>query len=139
MAVTTALTGTDPRTSEAGVSEMRPRGEEPRDFEIVANGVRLHFVEWVGEGAPILLIHATGFHARIWDEVARRLPGRRVLSIDTRGHGLSDKPEPPYVWDYIGQDITDALRVLDLHDVVMVGHSMGGHSAVYATVREPSR
>lgn len=121
------------------MTEMRPAGEQPRDFEIVANGVRLHFVEWAGEGAPILLIHATGFHARIWDEVARRLPGRRVLSVDTRGHGLSDKPEPPYIWDYIGDDITDALRVMDLREVVMVGHSMGGHSAVYATVREPSR
>lgn len=121
------------------MTEMRPADEQPRDFDVTANGVRLHLVEWAGEGAPIFLIHATGFHARIWDEVARRLPGRRVLSIDTRGHGTSEKPEPPYVWDYIGQDITDVLRVLDLHDVVMVGHSMGGHSAVYAAVREPSR
>lgn len=121
------------------VTEMRPAGEQPRDFDVIANGVRLHLVEWAGEGAPIFLVHATGFHARIWDEVARRLPGRRVLSIDTRGHGTSDKPKPPYIWDYIGADITDVLRVLDLRDVVMVGHSMGGHSAVYAAVREPSR
>ena len=121
------------------MTDMRPAGEQPRDFDVTANGVRLHLVEWAGEGAPIFLIHATGFHARIWDEVARRLPGRRVLSIDTRGHGTSDKPEPPYIWDYIGADITDVLRVLDLHDVVILGHSMGGHSAVYAALREPSR
>ena len=118
---------------------MRPAGEQPRDFHVTANGIDLHLVEWAGEGAPVFLIHATGFHARIWDEVARRLPGRRILSIDTRGHGNSAKPEPPYLWDDTGADILEVVRVLDLRDVVAVGHSMGGHSAVYAAAREPSR
>ncbi len=118
---------------------MRPAGEQPREFHITANGVDLAFFEWAGEGDPIYLIHATGFHARIWDEVARRLPGRRILSIDTRGHGRSAKPEPPYLWDAIGADIEDSLRVLDLRNVLFVGHSMGGHSAVYTAAREPSR
>lgn len=121
------------------MSEMRPAGERPREFHVMANGVDLAVWDWAGEGAPVLLIHATGFHGRIWDEVARRLPGRRVLAVDTRGHGRSAKPAPPYNWDYTGADILDLVRVLDLHDVVAVGHSMGGHSAVYAAVREPWR
>ncbi len=121
------------------MSEMRPAGEQPREFHVTANGIDLALFEWAGEGAPVLLIHATGFHGRIWDEVARRLPGRRILAVDTRGHGRSAKPEPPYNWDYTGADILDLVRVLDLHDVIAVGHSMGGHSAVYAASREPSR
>ena len=118
---------------------MRPAGEQPREFHVTANGVDLALVEWAGDGAPILLIHATGFHGRIWDEVARRLPGRRILAVDTRGHGRSAKPEPPYLWDDAGADILDLARVLDLRAVVAVGHSLGGHSAVYAAAREPSR
>lgn len=118
---------------------MRPAGEQPREHHVTANGIDQAYFEWPGEGAPLLFIHATGFHGRIWDEVARRLPGRRIIAVDTRGHGRSAKPEPPYVWDYIGEDILDLIRVLDLHDVIAVGHSMGGHSAVYAAAREPSR
>lgn len=121
------------------MSEMRPAGEQPRELHLTANGHDLCVFEWAGEGAPILLAHATGFHARIWDEVVRRLPGRRVIAVDLRGHGRSAKPSPPYVWDDLGVDIVDLLRALDLHDVVMAGHSMGGYIAVSAAAREPSR
>ncbi len=117
----------------------RPEGEQPVERRVTANGVGLAYFEWAGEGPPLLFFHATSFHARCWDEVIRALPGRNALAIDMRGHGRSDRPDPPYSWDRYGDDVTALVVELDLHDAVAVGHSMGGHSVTYAAGRQPER
>lgn len=119
--------------------QRRPEGEAPEERRVTANGVGLTYFEWPGEGAPILFLHATSFHARCWDEVARQLPGRRAIALDMRGHGRSDRPDEPYTWDRYGEDVTAFVAALDLHDAIGVGHSMGGHSTVYAAGRAPDR
>ena len=43
---------------------------EPKDGSVEANGIRLHYVEWGGEGPPAVLLHATGFLARLWEPIA---------------------------------------------------------------------
>ncbi len=67
----------------------------PIDLFHTVNGLRLHTAFWPGEGDPVLLLHATGFHARCWDEIVRRLPGRPVYAVDLPCHGLSDAVRPP--------------------------------------------
>ena len=122
------------------VLPRRPEGDEPREFSrTLSNGVTLVGFEWPGEGAPILLAHATGFHARVWDEVARRLPDRRVISLDLRGHGRSSKPAPPYHWHRFGEDVALLIDDLDLSGIIGVGHSMGGHTIVDAAMQRPGR
>ncbi|MDA0302565.1 MAG: alpha/beta hydrolase [Chloroflexi bacterium] len=118
---------------------QRPAGEEPREFTRQVNGVTIVGFEWEGEGAPVLLAHATGFHARVWDEVVRRIPGRRVIALDLRGHGRSSKPVPPYSWHFFGQDVALLLDDLDLSHVIGVGHSMGGHTIADAAILRPER
>lgn len=97
------------------------------------------YFEWPGKGRPVVLAHATGFHARTWDAVARLLGGRRVIAIDLRGHGRSDNFEPPQPWDVFGDDVTAVVADLDLRDAIGVGHSMGGHSVMVAASLDPSR
>ena len=65
----------------------------PAEHAAVLNGVSLHWFEWGAPGPEptIVLIHATGFHARCWDQVVKALPGRHVLALDLRGHGRSGK------------------------------------------------
>jgi pimeloyl-ACP methyl ester carboxylesterase len=82
-------------------------------------------------------MHATGFHSHCWDEVITRLPGRRCIAFDARGHGRSSKPDPPYHWRDFGRDAAALARTLGLRGAVAVGHSMGGHSAVVAAATEP--
>jgi lipase len=101
-------------------------------------GVDLAVWDWAGDGPPLLFVHATGFHARVWDEVIRRLPGRRALAVDLRGHGRSGKPEPPYRWMDFGHDVAELAARLDLRDAVGVGHSMGGHSVTLAAALRPA-
>lgn len=126
---------------DASIADLprRPAAEEPREFRRDVNGVTIAGFEWAGEGQPILLVHATGFHARVWDEVARRLPGRRVIALDLRGHGRSSKPAPPYWWHLMGQDVALVIDDLDLRGVIGVGHSMGAHTVAEAALLRGER
>ncbi|MCC6381376.1 MAG: alpha/beta hydrolase [Dehalococcoidia bacterium] len=110
---------------------------EPLARRIPGDGVTLQVYEWPGEDPPILLVHATGFHARCWDQVVARLPGRRVVALDMRGHGLSEKPEPPYSWRSFGGDVAAVCRALGLRGAIGVGHSKGGHAVTLAAALAP--
>ena len=86
-----------------------------------------------------MLLHATGFHARCWDKTVANLPeSYRVIGVDLRGHGRSSRTGP-YGWFDIGNDVVDLVDKLDLHDIVVAGHSMGGHCALYASAKRASR
>lgn len=135
------MTTSDPSD---GSAPRRPDGEEPRRFEVAGEGVSLAAYEWEGSGPPLLFVHATGFHARLWDEVIRSLPGRRAIALDLRGHGRAEKPPiddggEAYSWAHFGEDVAAVVRKLDLRGVVGVGHSMGGHSVTMAAGLETER
>jgi pimeloyl-ACP methyl ester carboxylesterase len=101
------------------------------------NGIDLALFEWPGDGPAILFAHATGFHARCWDQVIARLPGRHCYALDMRGHGRSDRPEPPYHWRRFGEDVAAVARELGLRGATGVGHSKGGHAVTVAAALEP--
>ena len=95
-------------------------------------GYSLRVWEWPGGAAPAqsaLLVHATGFHSRTWDDVVRLLPDDwRIFALDMRGHGGSQAPTSPEEasWREMAADLVDWLAQRDLRDVAAVGHSMGG-------------
>jgi pimeloyl-ACP methyl ester carboxylesterase len=82
--------------------------------------------EWPGDSPPIVLVHATGFHARCWDQVIKHLNGKHVFAIDVLGHGRSDKPTPPVSWERYTLGVIDCITTLNLNEITGVGHSMGG-------------
>ncbi len=116
--------------------------EKPSEGRVAVGGIELAYFEWRpelrGEEAPILLAHATGFHARVWDPVVELLPDRHVVAVDLRGHGRSGKT-PIQHWEVLGRDLAELVRALDLRDVLGVGHSMGGHALVDAAALERDR
>ena len=98
-----------------------------------ANGVDLALWRREGDGPLLVFAHATSFHGRCWDQVIRRLPGRRILAPDARGHGRSDKPAPPYHWKTFAED----LAALDIEGAIGIGHSMGGYVVAAAAALRP--
>jgi len=110
---------------------------EPNETRVRVNDIELCLFEWEGEGPPIFLAHATGFHARCWDQVVAHLPGRHCFALDMRGHGRSEKPVPPYSWLNFGKDVAEVVKLLGLQDAVGVGHSKGGHAVTYAAAHVP--
>ncbi len=118
------------------------QSRQPLKRRIAVGGIDLAYFEWgrrTADQPTILLIHATGFHARCWDGVIRALgDDRHAVALDMRGHGRSDK-QPPYQWDAFGADVAAFVEALELVGMIGVGHSMGGHSVVQAAARRPDR
>jgi len=130
---------------------------EPIDGFVEANGIRLHHLKWTagsGKLPPLVLVHATGFLARLWQPVAEALASRfTVHAFDMRGHGDSDKPletpgEDPlapdtesiagdYHWQNLVDDLAALLDALALTGVPIAGHSSGGAAAVYLAAMRP--
>lgn len=116
---------------------LRPAEENPELRIVNVDALDLAVWDWPGAGPPLVLTHATGFHGRLWDYIVQRLPGRRCLAVETRGHGRSARPDPPYRWRYLGRDLAGVLRNLDVRGACGIGHSSGGHSMVQTAALEP--
>src|SRR2546423_1854352 len=100
----------------------------------------MHVRDWGGEGQPVVLVHGLASNARIWDLTAPYMigAGLRVVAVDQRGHGQTDKPADGYDYPTITSDLRAALAVLDLRRPIIVGHSWGASVAVSYAVASPS-
>ena len=111
---------------------------QPTENRIRLNGLEICYFEWPGTGPAIFFAHATGFHARCWDQIIKRLPGRHAIAIDMRGHGRSERPDPSTVeWRQFGEDVAELAKALKFEGAIGVGHSMGGHSVTLAAALVP--
>jgi pimeloyl-ACP methyl ester carboxylesterase len=90
-----------------------------------------------GDGPPLLLCHATGFHGRVWQPVADRLPHRHCFAPDLRGHGDTPPGHGDLAWDGFADDVLAVVDVLGLANVLAVGHSKGGAALLLAEQARP--
>ena len=81
-----------------------------------------------GSGRPVVLIHGFPLNGRAWERQARALLGAgfRVITYDRRGFGNSSQPVTGYDYDTFAADLDKLLTQLDLRDICLAGHSMGG-------------
>ncbi len=91
-----------------------------------SGSIDLHYEDY-GAGTPVVLIHGYPLSGRAWDKQVPVLlaAGRRVITYDRRGFGQSSQPAAGYDYDTFAADLAALLEHLDLHDAVLVGHSMG--------------
>lgn len=104
--------------------------------------VAVHELGGASDAPPLLLSHATGFHAHCYLPTARRLADRfRVLALDYRGHGETPAPDGWRVdWARFGDDaVAVAQAIAPDGGLVGVGHSMGGAALLMAAHRDPGR
>jgi pimeloyl-ACP methyl ester carboxylesterase len=102
------------------------------------DGVALYY-EDVGQGEPpILLVHGWMCdHTYFAPQAERFAPDHRVVSVDLRGHGRSDKPEQDYTMAGFADDLAWLCGELGLTRPVVIGHSMGGVIALELAARHP--
>jgi len=111
--------------------------DNPTLKTLSTGAVDLAVWDWPGRDPALVFAHATGFHGRCWDQIARLFPEHRRLAVDFRGHGRSSKPEPPYRWPSFGHDLAAVAEQLNVQHAIGIGHSMGGHSVVSAAILRP--
>ena len=91
-----------------------------------SSDIEIHYEDH-GAGQPVVLIHGYPLSGRAWDKQVPALleAGYRVITYDRRGFGQSSQPVTGYDYDTFAADLSMLLDHLDLHDAVLVGHSMG--------------
>ncbi|HEV7956962.1 MAG: alpha/beta hydrolase [Microbacteriaceae bacterium] len=89
--------------------------------------IELHYEDY-GSGDPVVLIHGWPLSGRSWEGQVPALveAGRRVITYDRRGFGQSSQPWNGYEYDTFAADLKTLLDTLDLHQVTLIGFSMGG-------------
>lgn len=99
-------------------------------------GIRLGF-DAVGDGPPILFTHGWVVGREMWEPVAARVAraGARAITVDRRGCGRSDRPATGFDLDTLADDLAAVLETLELRDVTLVAHSVGGAEAVRMLAR----
>jgi len=96
-------------------------------------------VEGKDDGKPIVLVHGWGLNHKMWELQLCSLKerGYKTVSIDLRGSGQSIDPKKNYSYDRWANDLNAVMRELNLDDVTLAGHSMGGAIAMYYAATHP--
>src|SRR5512141_3011377 len=81
-----------------------------------------------GPGKPVVLIHGYPLSGASWEKQVPALldAGHRVITYDRRGFGRSSQPATGYDYDTFAEDLRRLVTKLELHDLALVGFSMGG-------------
>jgi pimeloyl-ACP methyl ester carboxylesterase len=113
---------------------------EMKDKKIKVNGINLHLVDFGGQGEPIICVHGLTANSRYWDSVAERLiDNYRVLAVDLRGRGDSEKPTLGYNVRQHAKDILGVIDFLGFEKIVYMGHSLGALIGVCFAATYPER
>ena len=125
--------------ADAAPDAWRDRSPHTSDF-VSVNGFRLHYLDWGGDGQPLLLLAGLFGSAHGFDDVAPALARDfRVVALTRRGHGKSDSPASGYALDVLVEDIRQFLDALQLKRVLLAGVSAGGVEAALVAARYPGR
>jgi pimeloyl-ACP methyl ester carboxylesterase len=106
------------------------------------DGTKLFYTDWSEGGRrPVVFVASQSVPSTMWNY---NLPffaenGFRVVAFDRRGHGKSDLASGGYDLDTLVEDLHTVLEKLDLRDVLLVGHSLGGAEILRYLARHPGR
>jgi pimeloyl-ACP methyl ester carboxylesterase len=102
--------------------------------------VRIHYLDFGGDGEPLVFLTGLGSSAHIFDDLAPRFTDRlRVIAITRRGHAESDHPSTGYALDTLVADLEAVLDTLGLDRVNLAGHSIAGGELTRFATLYPSR
>lgn len=105
----------------------------------VEPGVRLYYEDF-GRGEPFLFVHGGAMSHEMWEQQVYDLADDfRVVSLDLRGHGDSDKPPGGHVFDRLTKDVESLAAHLDPGPANVVCHGIGGYVGMLLALEAPHR
>ncbi|MFH1136968.1 MAG: alpha/beta hydrolase [Pseudomonadota bacterium] len=112
----------------------------PKMIRTKGDGIEIQFAEWPGEGQTVFCLHGLTANCRSFDAIAAGIsPPHRVLAMDLRGRGLSDKPASGYSLDHHCRDLEAAARDLGVNSFYLMGHSLGAYVALAYAAGHPEQ
>jgi pimeloyl-ACP methyl ester carboxylesterase len=113
---------------------------KPIMIKAKGDGLKIQLAVWEGKGKQILCIHGLTANSRFWDCLASALsPHHRVIAMDLRGRGLSDKPPTGYSIEHHCKDVLSLIDDLGLKQPVLMGHSLGAFISLVFAAKYPQR
>jgi pimeloyl-ACP methyl ester carboxylesterase len=104
------------------------------------NGIRLHYLDWGGNGPTLIFLTGMGCSAYIFNKFAPRFTDKfRVLALTRRGQGDSDTPETGYDADTLTEDIRQFMDHLNIEKAILAGHSLAGVELTHFAATYPTR
>src|SRR5579871_6315446 len=130
-----ATTGGAPASAESNVKTSTKGTSMPMPFIAAKDGTPLFYKDW-GSGKPVVFLSSWAMSSDLWQYQMTPMVnhGLRCIAYDRRGHGRSAQPGNGYDYDTLADDLAAVLEAVDLHDVMLIGHSMApGEMVRYLT------
>lgn len=106
---------------------------------VQVGSLRLHVVDYGGDGPPLFAVHGTGLVAQVWGVLVPYLtPHFHVYALDRKGHGDSDKSADGYEMETAVSEYVGVVDALAARGGVAIGHSSGATSLGLAAARHPT-
>ena len=107
---------------------------------VTVDGIRLHYVDHGGSGAPLILLAGMGHGAHVFDDFAPHFTDHfRVFALTRRGYGQSDKPPSGYDTETLASDLAGFMDALGMARASLIGHSLAGGEMTVFAGRYPGR
>ena len=102
--------------------------------------LRVHYLDWGGDGAPVVALHGLASSCHWYDLVAPLLRRDfRIIAPDQRGHGKTAQATNGYDWETLSRDVAGMMDRLGIEQAAVLGHSWGGHVASAVAAHQPNR
>jgi 3-oxoadipate enol-lactonase len=103
----------------------------------IANGPKIYY-EVSGEGFPFVMVHANPFDHNLWMyQIAHFSTYFKVIAVDIRGYGRSDKPETPFSLKDMADDVLGVCRDENVTEAILAGVSVGSGIAILLGLDHP--
>ena len=122
------------------MAEGEPALNQPAEGWADVGDLRVHYLDWGGDGPPVIALHGLASSCH-WYDLAAPLFRRdfRIIAPDQRGHGKTTQAPSGYDWETLSMDVAGLMDRLGIEQAAVLGHSWGGHVASAAAARQPER
>jgi pimeloyl-ACP methyl ester carboxylesterase len=111
-----------------------------QENRVEVNQIRLQIREYEQEGDAVIFLHYSGANLMMWQRIIPDFrEDYRLILVDLRGHGKSDRPETGYHIDEIARDVIGIMQHLKLERAHIVGSSLGAEVGLSLAANTPEK
>ena len=111
-----------------------------QEFRVPTNQIELQVRDYQGGGEPIIFLHFSSANLMMWQRIIPLFKNSyRVILVDLRGHGRSDRPEASHHVDEMARDIAGMMEFMEVERAHIVGSSLGAEAGLSLAANYPEK